>query len=150
MIQVTVNGVIEDEESKMIGRTVQAIDNLIDNSLYIRKHASKIIPDYLLLKDFCTIKIQGCRKTGHTSAIKIVSSRFKNPVVVVPLLVMITHPSNLLTFQLDALDSMRGFIIDAVFVDLASIIDKKKEKDILFLCTEFLAKDPNFCLIMLS
>jgi predicted AAA+ superfamily ATPase len=151
MIQITTNGIVEDEISKMGERTVQAIDLLIDNSLYIRKVSmAKSLQTFIKLSDFCTIKVMGARRTGHTTAIEIVSQRFKKAAVVVPLQQMTTHGYKLPVFSIDQVDHMRGLDLDAVFVDLASIMSGTQIKSLKAVCEGFLSQQPEFCLIMLS
>jgi hypothetical protein len=63
---------------------------------------------------------------------------------------MTTHGYKLPVFSIDQVDHMRGLSLDAVFVDLASIMIGAKIKSLKAVCEEFLSQEPDFCLIMLS
>lgn len=114
------------------------LKQLIKNSLSIRKKLGKDYIDSIskkaYLKEYCTIKISGSRQSGHTTAIKKLLEKFKNPIVLVKeeRLKKIYYCENVDKndcFLFDSiLNQMRGIDlkdVDVVFIDNASFMSQK-------------------------
>jgi hypothetical protein len=138
-----------------------ALTGLINNSSQAQSLASKLefnFNDLSYLKEFCTVKMYGSRRTGHTTAMCKVAYEYFDKVAILgfnydmaeklsglffsPLIKddkniikhnkmeIITTNGYYLFGSKNSLDRFRGWEIEAVFIDVACMLKPKEEKEI--------------------
>ncbi len=124
------------------------------------------------LKSFCTIKVSTARQCGHTTAIVKLVSEFERSIVIVPnehqeraMMKLLLESNNKSNFDLsnsyikniNELNSLYGLQrvnglnnINAIFVDISSMISNKKIDEIYKLALSYCQKDNYFYLIFVE
>lgn len=140
----------------LTGRTREALNLLLANSETMQQteHARELAKRQRLafLKEYCTVKVGGPRRSGHSTCAKELIRRFgkENVIVVVPRIDMwasdrlpnLTSPRNILT-------RVRGVCAQAVVVDVAGVITGAEMDGIYRACGPCLAgADPCFFILL--
>lgn len=139
--------------------TASALRLMIANSLWSQKNFKDDFNQYedplAWLNEFCTIRLAGPRRSGHTEAmIKVALEMFNHPRFIV---LNDEHRQSLrdrlpikdIFTPYDIKGRMRGTTrdMDALFVDCAWNLSSSQEKDIFALCA---IREPPFCLVFLQ
>jgi len=140
-------------------KTLMALKSMISNSLAMQGEPfGKSFSWEHWVREFCTVRLCGPRRSGHTTAMIKASAMFKSPKFVVlnercreslardfgiPRKDVFTHQA----FMCGAGDSHRA---DAVFVDCASRILQDKQDELFYNCMDLLNDRGKCCLVFLE
>jgi len=138
-----------------------ALENLIDVTQIIKKqHQQELIGDIVWLRDFCTIRLQAARRSGHDSCIRKMIEENSDKQF------MIVHPtihqsryfkdnnrsfSNYRLATAYSIEDFRGIPdINYIIVNTASCVKEQDLNKIYSFATGYITKNPDFLIIMIG
>ena len=140
-----------------------ALDNLINATKLIKrksKSQQKLIGDNVWLRDFCTIRLQAARRSGHDSCIRKMIEENSDKQF------MIVHPtvsqsryfkdnnrsfSNYYLAAAYSINDFRGISnIDYLVVNTASCVKEQDMKNIYSSALFYVVNNPDFLIILIG
>jgi hypothetical protein len=173
-------------EEQIYTNTYRSLKGLIDNCYYTQATYPPIVFDTSYLKEFCTIRMQTARRSGHTTAIcQVAYEYFRRALILFynhemsqrtkayfaevcaengitkNIEVGLQYPKTKDKFvskassfirvddsdeycfgSVNSIDNLKGFEFEAIFVDCAFMLSKKKEDKIYETLAPCMAKYP--------
>jgi len=136
-----------------------ALNNLIDASQSMKTNFIDQLIYIPWLRDFCTIKLQAARRTGHDSCIQMFIEDHPNKkfLIIHPMLAQMNYfkenlnSSNCYLASAQNTDSCRGLAdIDYVIVNNASFIKKENLDKIYNFAEPYAANNRDFLIILIG
>jgi AAA+ ATPase superfamily predicted ATPase len=138
-------------------RTLEALNLLLHNSNDSQSYYWDTTPHSLSLlafaKEFCTIKVCGPRRSGHTSVANEFVKLFDDKVVIItPRIESLAFYSATHKTSVETLNRIRGSIIElkAVIVDMSSLISNKEKEAIYKIFSAYMMPHQVFYFIFLE
>jgi len=137
-------------------RTLEAANLLLQNSRYMQEHIrdSQFFQPGTVgyAKEWCTVKVGGPRRTGHSWTINELIKQFDDQVIVITptldqsRLYTATHKASI-----RSLDRIRGLSgIRAVIVDCVSVLSKKELAEVYGICACLVVREGPFHFILMQ
>lgn len=143
--------------AEVTGRTYEAVDLLLKNSAVMQPFGLECFAssrrDINFLKEFCTVKVGGPRRSGHSTAVQALIRRFgkENVIVVTPTIDMGAQYDVPYKSSPQSLNTRvrRGVgPVKAVIVDIVSVIPKNQLDEIYRICAPCLDEVPSFFILL--